>query len=519
MTGLGPGDRIGNYEIKRELGRGGMGVVYEARQRFPDRRVALKILSPDVASDPDFRKRFMRESQMAAETDHPHILPIYEAGEADGVLFISMRFVAGSDLGLLIRAEGPLTLPRALDLLDQVASALDAAHAEGLIHRDVKPANILISPASPSGREHAYLTDFGLTKRGRGSTALTRSGQFVGTLDYIAPEQIKGETTVGPHTDIYALGCVAFESLTGSPPFARDTDVALIYAHLQEPPPHASDLRTDIPISVNAVIARAMAKEWEERPVSARELVRELREAIEAGARLLDDTRPAATRPRQPRPGRLATKQSTKPKGRRRAALLASLALVAAGATVTGATLLATNDGSAPLTTTSPAGPSPRPTSASPTPSPSEEDTGVVAERPSQVNELFDEVIQAKTPWFNDIEDLYTGYPLDHAVAEASLISAWWALADWCATTKRPLESCYDLGAEYIDQVFGRDPRTINTDTWSAPGAIGGVIVEGYDRTASYLGIPMSGLIPELTEDRPGMAWLCEPSCVEAPHD
>ena len=198
------------------------------------RKVALKLLVPELAESDRFRERFLRESQIAASLDHPHIVPIYAAGEADGQLYLAMRYVEGYDLRQLIAREAPLDPDRALRLVEQVGDALDAAHERGLIHRDVKPGNVLI--AGRSGREHCYLTDFGLTKQTSSISGLTGTGELVGTVEYVSPEQIRGEPVDG-RADEYSLGCVLYECLTGERPFARETEVATLWAHVHEPPP------------------------------------------------------------------------------------------------------------------------------------------------------------------------------------------------------------------------------------------------------------------------------------------
>ena len=203
------GTEIAGYRIESLLGRGGMSVVYLAEHVRLGRKVALKLLAPMLSDDESFRERFQRESRRAAELDHPNVVPIFDAGEADGQLFIAMRYIEGCDLKTLIRREGPLGVGRTLFILEQAADGLDAAHERNLIHRDVKPANILI--AEPS--EQVYLTDFGVVKH-TASQGLTRTGFFIGTVDYAAPEQIEG-LPVDARTDVYALGCVLYECLVG----------------------------------------------------------------------------------------------------------------------------------------------------------------------------------------------------------------------------------------------------------------------------------------------------------------
>ena len=218
--GLGVGSEFAGYRVERLLSRGGMSVVYLAEDLKLGRRVTLKILAPDLADDPSFRARFINESRAAAGLDHPNIVPIYAADEADDHLFIAMRYVRGTDLDVLIREEGPLSLRRTAAIVRQIASALDAAHREGLVHRDVKPANILVTPGGGSEADHAYLTDFGITKRPAQGAITTRTGEIMGTVDYVAPEQVEGKP-VDFRADVYSLGCVAYQSLTGRVPLHR----------------------------------------------------------------------------------------------------------------------------------------------------------------------------------------------------------------------------------------------------------------------------------------------------------
>jgi serine/threonine protein kinase len=289
------GTTIAGYRIESVLGRGGMGVVYLAEQVALGRKVALKVLAPELASDPRFRERFLRESRLAASIEDPNILPVHEAGESGGALFIAMRYVRGTDLRRLIDEEGPLPPDRVVSVLTQVASALDAAHAEGLIHRDVKPGNVLVVPGTP---DKVYLADFGLTRRASSDSGLTGTGQFVGTLDYAAPEQFTGEPLT-PRTDVYSLGCVAYECLVGEPPFPRDREAAVLHAHLHEPPPKPTAKRPELPEAIDAVVAKAMAKKPSERYGSAGELagaasasLRTARPAAPVSARMARRGRP-----------------------------------------------------------------------------------------------------------------------------------------------------------------------------------------------------------------------------------
>lgn len=246
-------------------------MVYRAQHLRLGRQAALKLIAPELAEDSGFRQRFERESRIAASLDHPNVIPLYEAGEEDGQLFIAMRFVPGTDLRDVLALEGSLGVDRATRLVSQVASALDEAHSHGLVHRDVKPGNVLI--AGLGTEEHAYLTDFGLTKEAGSGESITKTGAWVGTLNYVAPEQIEGKP-VNARADIYALGCLLYESLTGEVPYPRDSDVAKMYAHLNEPPPRASALRSEIDPALDRVIERAMAKAPEDRYPSAGDLGR-----------------------------------------------------------------------------------------------------------------------------------------------------------------------------------------------------------------------------------------------------
>ncbi|MEU8773780.1 serine/threonine-protein kinase [Streptomyces sp. NPDC048606] len=273
------GRRIAGYLVEGEIGRGGMAVVYRARDLRLDRTVALKVLAPELARNDDFRRRFAHESKVAAAIDHPHIVPVFEAGEAEGLLYIAMRYVPGQDLRALLDRTGPLPVETAARIAGQVASALDAAHDHDLVHRDVKPGNILVAEGTDSEHpEHVYLTDFGLTKKSLSLTGFTSVGQFVGTLDYVAPEQIAGKPVDG-RCDVYSLGCVVHEMLAGGPPFRRDDDLALLWAHQYDPPPPVGARRPELAGAVDAVLAKALAKAPEERWASCLEFTAALRRA------------------------------------------------------------------------------------------------------------------------------------------------------------------------------------------------------------------------------------------------
>jgi DNA-binding SARP family transcriptional activator/Tol biopolymer transport system component/tRNA A-37 threonylcarbamoyl transferase component Bud32 len=277
---LQPGTEFAGYRIVSTLGRGGMAVVYLAEHDFLQRKVALKVLAPQLTEDERFRERFVRESRLAASLDHPNVVPIYEAGASGGDLFIAMRYVEGTDLRTLLADSGALDPARAVSITRQVAAALDAAHEQGLVHRDVKPGNVLVARTRGSeAGEHVYLSDFGLTKRSTSGSGVTGTGQFVGTLDYAAPEQFLGETP-GARTDVYSLGCVLFECLAGRPPFEAENDAGLMYAHLQEPPPVVTAERADLPREVDGVVAKAMAKAPADRYAAAGALASDASRAL-----------------------------------------------------------------------------------------------------------------------------------------------------------------------------------------------------------------------------------------------
>jgi Protein kinase domain len=283
---LAPGEQLAGYEIQQQIGRGGMAVVYRALDLRLGRLVALKVLAPHLGEDEAFRQRFMRESRAAAGVDHPHIIPVFEAGEAAGVLFIAMRYVGQGDVRSLIEAQGPLSPARTAAIVSQVASALDAAHAHGLVHRDVKPANMLLGQASGTDAEHVYLSDFGLSKHSLTPSTLTSTGQFLGTLDYVSPEQIQGQPVDG-RADQYALACTVVEILTGAPPFRREDSMALMWAQLEAEPPRLTERRPELPAAVDEVIATAMSKRPSGRYASCRDFAAALTAAFaqEASAR------------------------------------------------------------------------------------------------------------------------------------------------------------------------------------------------------------------------------------------
>jgi serine/threonine-protein kinase len=284
------GKVIAGYRIEERIGRGGMGVVYRAEHLNLRRRAAIKIIAPDLAESEGFRERFTREARIAAALQHPNIVTVYDAGEVDGLLYLAMQYIEGLDLSAMLRKEGRLRPYRAVDVCRQVAAALDAAHALGLIHRDVKPANVLIE-----GRT-AFLTDFGLTKRLDGThTELTRAGDVVGTIHYVAPEQIEGNP-VTARSDVYSLGCLLYHCLTGKVPFERDTDVAVIYAHLSEQPPKLTAVRPELASGLDAVIAKALDKSPDRRFKTCADLINAARAVVDAAGPLSETSPPRTAR-------------------------------------------------------------------------------------------------------------------------------------------------------------------------------------------------------------------------------
>ena len=270
------GARFGEYLVEALLGRGGMGVVFRARHVVTDQVVALKLMAPDLADNPTFRERFVREAEAGPSLGHPNIVRVFESGEADGDLFIAMELIEGTDLKRLIHQEGPLDPKRVLSIFGQAASALDAAHESGMVHRDVKPQNILVIPReTPQGIDRVYLTDFGLVRPVASETSASRTGQVFGSVAYMAPELIEGIPADG-RADVYALGCVAYEALTGSVPFERENEVAAVWAHIHEDPPLVTDTRRDLPAGLNDPVFKAMAKHPDDRFLTCGEFMAEL---------------------------------------------------------------------------------------------------------------------------------------------------------------------------------------------------------------------------------------------------
>jgi hypothetical protein len=274
---LSDGDEFAGYRVERRLGRGGMGVLYLALEPGLERRVALKLIAPEAASDEVFARRFAEESRIAASIEHPNVVPIYAAGEEAGVPYIAMRYVSGADLARRLTREGRLQSQIAVDLIAQIGNGLDAIHAAGLIHRDVKPANVLLS--GDGGGDHAYITDFGVARNVATESGLTQTGRFVGTLDYVAPEQISGGA-IDARVDVYALGCLLFKLLTGEVPFPKDGEAARLFAHLNDPPPAPSLYVPEVSMALDDVVIRAMSKSPDDRYPSAGDLGRAAQAAL-----------------------------------------------------------------------------------------------------------------------------------------------------------------------------------------------------------------------------------------------
>jgi serine/threonine protein kinase len=272
------GTVIGGLRIDAVAGRGGMGVVYRAHELALDRTVAMKIVNPELANDPEFRERFRREARLAAALDHPHVVPIYRAGEDDGNLYLTMRYVEGTDLAAMITDHGRIEPRAAVEIISQVASALDAAHQRGLVHRDVKPANVLVTQRD--GKLHTYLTDFGISKDAN-EDGMTKSGVVVGSLSYIAPEQLAGDRADG-RADVYSLGCVLFQALTGDVPFPRTSTAAQMFAHLNAPPPPLGEKVPALRGPLEQVVAKALAKRPQDRYATAGEFGRAAQAAMNA---------------------------------------------------------------------------------------------------------------------------------------------------------------------------------------------------------------------------------------------
>jgi hypothetical protein len=418
------GDEFAGYRIEQILGRGGMGVLYLAVEPGLERRVALKLIAPEAAADEVFARRFAEESRVAASIEHPNVVPIYAAGEEAGVPFIAMRYVSGSDLGRRLAREGRLQPPGAAALIAQVGNGLDAIHAAGLVHRDVKPANVLL--AGTGGEDHAYITDFGVARNVATESGLTQTGRFVGTLDYVAPEQISGGT-VDARADVYALGCLLFKLLTGEVPFPRDTEAARLYAHLNDPPPAPSLHATEVSMGLDDVVIRAMSKDPDDRYPSAGDLGRAAVAALSGSRPDLPErtvaTGAAATRTAEtttavePTPDEptAATRRLVPADGPHRRRLLAAAAAVAAIGAIVATIALGGGDGGS-KDATNPGGGA---TTASSNARPPRPDPGPEPPARSQLIAKADAVCEDSQRRYLEVRDLESEHSTDVPYAEA----------------------------------------------------------------------------------------------------
>jgi hypothetical protein len=360
-TSMTPAPRIGTefagYRIEGLLGRGGMGVVYRAEHPRLGATIALKVMEPELAVDEVFRERFVREARAAARIRHPNIIPIYDAGEWQGDLYIAMRYIEGDDLRSILRKDGTLPVQQTHVIGLQIASALDAAHRSGLVHRDVKPGNILVEPGpDPDSASIAYLADLGLTKHVDSHGGVTGSGELLGTIDYIAPEQISGSRIDG-RADVYSLACVLFECLTGSVPYVRENQAAVLWAHLHDEVPRATTVNPSLAGAVDAALARGMAKSREDRFSTGRELVAALQASLEAEAAPgREEAATRATRNSPPAAPALAAPARERRHARRGLAVAAAVGVVFGGAAAAGVALLLSDGETAAPRTAPPAG-------------------------------------------------------------------------------------------------------------------------------------------------------------------
>ncbi len=290
------GSTFGGYRLDAVLGRGGMGLVYRATEVGSGRSVALKLVRPDVA-DPTYGARFAREARLGRQLSHPHIVPVLDAGEVGGLLYLAMPYIDGTDLAALLAEGGPLHSALAATIVEQIGAALDAAAERGLVHRDVKPGNVLLQ--SRDGQPHSYLADFGVSRHVNSQSGVTAAGVWVGSIDYAAPEQLQSQA-IDARTDVYALGCVLYESLTGEVPFPAARDMEKLFKHLSDPPPQPSARRPEVPAALDEVVARAMAKAPAQRYATAGALAAATREA----ARTAGPPPPWPPAALQPRPDR-----------------------------------------------------------------------------------------------------------------------------------------------------------------------------------------------------------------------
>lgn len=475
---LSAGDEFAGYRIEQVLGRGGMGVLYLAVEPGLERRVALKLIAPEAADDEVFARRFAEESRIAASIEHPNVVPIYAAGEEGGVPFIAMRYVSGSDLGGRLAREGRLEPAAAAKLIAQVGNGLDAIHAAGLVHRDVKPANVLLSEAG--SEDHAYITDFGVARNVATESGLTQTGRFVGTLDYVAPEQISGGA-VDARADVYALGCLLFKLLTGDVPFPRDTEAARLYAHLNDPPPAPSLHATAVSMALDDVVIRAMSKQPDDRFPSAGDLGRAAVAALEGSSPELPErtvaTGAAATRtaetvaPAEPAPAEpSAATRRIEPAGppRRRRLLAAGAGLLAIAAIAAGAIALA--GGGEPKQESAASGGA---TTASSNAAPPQPDPGPEPLTRTQLIAKADAVCEDSQRRYLEVRDLESEHSADVPYAEALVRIARQRIRGLRQLTPpQPLAKAYGEYVEAQEKVYDTDVQALAAARQDDPAGV-----------------------------------------------
>jgi eukaryotic-like serine/threonine-protein kinase len=514
-------ERFGRWAVEQRLGAGGMGEVFLARDPGGS-LAALKVVREEYASDPVFRARFRREVEACSRVRGPRVAELVDADTDSARPWLAVRYVPGPTLGAQVAHSGVLQNEHLRALAIGLADALTEIWAAGIVHRDLKPSNVILTPDGP------ILIDFGIATATE-ATAITRPGVAVGSAGWIAPEVLQGRTTTS-RTDVWGWAAVTLFAATGAGPHGEGPADALAWRTLNSTldPARLKDLPRPLP----SLVARSLTVDPADRPDP------QLLPALAAGQHVDEPTAVAETRPEReavltrlwdlplaptamPEP----PQRSQPPRRRLVGVAAATLAVAALAAAIV---LASDRDGKqeAGRTTTTSV---PETTAGDPGDTPSQADTqttaatataetttttGVTAERRSPDIVLFEEHLDGATPFYNDLL-AYTGEgPIDQPEQEAALLGSWYALADWCnANGHGRIGICYDKAATFLNEYFDRDPRTLNTQSWGQPGAIGGVIATGYDLTNSHLGIDTQVMIPDLMQNRPGDAVLCEPSC------